>query len=218
MTDDSKSTYPLDMPEPNDPPQPATESPLPVSETPQPVAAEPRRNFLSKALAVVIGGIVTLVPFAAGLAVFTDPLRTRKKGSGNGDDDGFIKVATFDELPVGNPPQRFQVIDDRVDAWNMFPNESVGTVYLSRVTEDEVLALNVTCPHVGCPVDYDTARHVFQCPCHNSSFKPTGEIDNEDSPAARGMDALEIKIKNKNEVWVKYQEFRPGTAEKIAEA
>jgi len=211
MTDDSKSTYSLDMPEPSEPPQPATESPLPVP-------VEPRRNFLSKFLAVAIGGIVALFPFATGLAVFMDPLRSRKKGSGSGDDDGFIKVAALDDLLVGKPPRRYVVIDDRVDAWNMFPQEPVGTIYLSRQADRDVLALNCACPHVGCPVDFDRDRNVFQCPCHNSSFEPDGEIHNHDSPAARGMDSLDVKIKNDNEVWVKFQEFRPGTAEKIAEA
>ena len=164
-----------------------------------------------------MGGIVGLVPLATGVAVFLDPLRTRKKKGGGGD-DGFIKVATLEELPTGKPPQRFAVIDDRVDAWNMFPQEPVGAVYLSRSADDDVQALCVICPHAGCSVDFDPSRNVFQCPCHNSSFKLSGEIHNEDSPAARGMDTLEVEIKNDNEVWVKYQQFRPGTAEKIAEA
>lgn len=187
------------------------------SSTPKP--AEPRRSFLAKALSIAIGGIITVFPFATGLAVFLDPLRSRNKGGGGGDDDGFIKVAALDDLLVGKDPRRYTVIDDRVDAWNMFPQEPVGAIFLLRQSEDEVLAFNVDCPHATCPVDFDRDRQVYQCPCHNSSFKPTGEIANPESPAARGLDKLEVKIKegekSGEEVWVKFLNFQPGKAEQI---
>ena len=31
------------------------------------------------------------------------------------------------------------------------------------------------------------------------------------------MDTLEVEIRNKNEVWVKFQTFRIGTAKKVAQ-
>lgn len=181
----------------------------------QPSEGEPRRGFLTKSLAVVIGGIVSLFPFATGLAVFLDPLRSRKKGGGGGEYDGYTKVTALDDLLVGKDPRRYTVIDDRVDAWNMFPQEPIGAIYLLRQSDSEVLAFNVDCPHATCPVNFDRDRKVYQCPCHNSSFKPTGEIANPDSPAARGLDSLDVKINKKNEVWVKFANFQPGKAEQI---
>jgi quinol---cytochrome c reductase iron-sulfur subunit, bacillus type len=183
------------------------------------VPPEPRRGFVKQALAVITGAIVTLVPLAAGLAVFLDPLRNRrKKGSKGQDEAGFIRVATLDGLLIGGAPRKFSVIDDRSDAWNLFPQESVGLIFLLRTGETEVRAYNAACPHAGCFVDFDADRKLYQCPCHDSSFKMTGEIASEKSPAARGLDELDVKIKNDAEVWVKFQNFRAGTAEKIAEA
>ena len=181
-----------------------------------------RRGFLTKALAVVIGGLAGLVPAVAGIAVFLDPLRKRKrrgKGSQTGGPEGFLKVAVLDGLPI-DEPRRFTVIDDLVDAWNLFPDEPVGVVYLVRTGKQAVTALNADCPHAGCRVDFSPDRDVYQCPCHNSSFKPLGEIANSRSPSARGLDSLEVdpgKLKD-GEVWVKFQSFRSGTPEKIAEA
>jgi menaquinol-cytochrome c reductase iron-sulfur subunit len=178
----------------------------------------PRRSFLTKLLAVVTGGFVGLVPFVSGLAVFFDPLRSRKKRDGEESDgpEGFIRVANLDGLLVGKP-RRFTVIDDRVDAWNLFPKEPVGAVYLIRNETDSVTALNAECPHAGCRVEFKPDRDVYQCPCHDSSFHVDGLLANKNSPSARALDSLEVhpdKLKA-GEVWVKFQSFRSGTAEKI---
>lgn len=181
---------------------------------------EPRRGFMKKAAAIVAGAITGLVPLVTGALVFLDPLRGRKrKGAEASEDEGFLKVATLDGLLVGGAPRRYVVVDDRTDAWNLFPQESIGAVYLTRPSLNEVRAFNVKCPHAGCFVDYLPERKAYQCPCHDSSFKAEdGTIANASSPAARGLDELEVKIKNDQEVWVKYQDFRSGLAEKIIDA
>lgn len=182
---------------------------------PGPAGEPERRGFLKRFLAVVIGGMITLFPAAAGLAVFFDPLRSRKASGAESD---FLKVASLDSLSVG-VPQRVTVIKDRADAWNLFRNEPVGAVYLLKDDKGSVLALNVVCPHAGCPVDFDSEKGAYQCPCHKSSFHLDGSILNPDSPAPRGLDSLEVdaeKLKA-GEVWVKFQNFQSTTAEKIAE-
>jgi len=186
----------------------------------QPGSSQPeRRGFLKKFLAVVIGGFVSLFPAAAGLAVFFDPLRRRKSVDGANGQEGFLKVAVLESLLV-NSPRRVTVINDRVDAWNLFPKESVGAVYLLRRDDGTVLALNDICPHAGCRVDFNPDQASYQCPCHKSSFQLDGGILNPDSPAPRGLDALEVdpeKLKA-GEVWVRFQNFQSGKAEKVAEA
>ena len=114
-------------------------------------------------------------------------------------------------------PVRGGVYDDRLDAWNLFPQEPIGVVFLLREGKADVKAFSDVCPHAGCPVDWDPNRSMYQCPCHASSFKLDGDIANEKSPAARGLDLLEVD-KDKlaeGEVWVRYQNFRAGTSKKI---
>ena len=182
---------------------------------------EPRRSFLAKSLAILIGGLLSLFPFATGVVVFLDPLRKRRKRGSNGDVpeglEGYIRVSTLDALLVGSP-RREEVIDDLSDAWNLYPQEAIGAVYLLRTDESTVQAFNVSCPHVTCPVDFDANRKVYQCPCHDSSFNVDGSIANERSPAARGLDSLEVKQVPSDagvQIWVKYQDFRAGIKEKI---
>lgn len=175
-----------------------------------------RRGFLVRLAAVAVGGIVTLFPFAAGLFTFADPLR-RKSDLG-----GFLRVATLDEIPADGLPRQFTVRADRSDAWNRFPNEPIGAVYLRRTEEDELSAFNVVCPHAGCFVDFDNSRDVFQCPCHDSSFEPDGRrIDPHRCPSPRDLDTLEVEVRDEGDrraVWVRFQNFRAGVPEKIAQS
>jgi menaquinol-cytochrome c reductase iron-sulfur subunit len=168
----------------------------------------------------MLAGLATVVaPFFAGISVFLNPLRRRvKSGNDAGAAAGFLKVALLDSLPDNQTPRRFEVIDDLVDAWNIFPQEPVGAVYLVRDPSGQVKAFNVDCPHAGCSVDFHSASQKFKCPCHDSSFEPAdGAIANPASPSPRGLDELETTIKegpNGKEIWVRYQKFQAGTKEK----
>lgn len=173
----------------------------------------PRRNFFAQFAAVLVGGLAGLVPMAVGLATFINPLRRSVKAKlqpSGSDAEGFYKVATLDSLSA--VPQAFKIIADRKDAWNTFPKDAIGTVYLSRLEGGEVRAFNVTCPHAGCAVDWRPTKKAYHCPCHNSSFEADGTRDPK-SPSARDLDSLEVKIDN-GEVLVRYQDFKTGEKEK----
>ena len=167
-----------------------------------------RREFLAKAAAIGVGSVVTVVPLLAGLATVLDPLRRRSASSGP------VFVTTLSALPEDGMPRRFQIIADRADAWNKFPSVPVGAVYLSR-KGNQVLALNVTCPHAGCPVEYKPGLKAFLCPCHDSQFALDGSRSDPNSPSLRAMDSLEAEVRHGTEVWVKFQQFEAGKADKI---
>jgi menaquinol-cytochrome c reductase iron-sulfur subunit len=158
---------------------------------------------------VIVGGVVTLIPAAAGIFVFLDPLR-RKSGNG-----GAVLVANLNALPESGEPRKFPVLATRVDAWNRTPNVPIGAVYLQRLKDGRVRALNVVCPHAGCFVDYRSAGNHYHCPCHNSSFSTDGKVLDPKSPSPRPLDELPVEIRNGTEVWVTFQNFRAGVHEKI---
>jgi Rieske Fe-S protein len=129
-----------------------------------------------------------------------------------------VRVTTLEALPDDGIPRKFPVLATRVDAWNKFSQAAIGAVYLRRTAEAQVQALNVVCPHAGCFVDFLPERGTYLCPCHNSTFAVTGRIGDPASPAARGLDTLDVEIRGGNEVWVKFQNFQAGRAEKIPAA
>src|SRR5262249_4048955 len=116
-----------------------TRRPMKTPDSPEvvvdPIAAaeRPRRNFLTEAGALLVGGLAGLVPAAGGESSFIKPVpsavKARQRPSGS-DDDGYYQVASLDAL--SKSPQAFKIIADRKDAWNTFPNEAIGAVFLQR--------------------------------------------------------------------------------------
>lgn len=178
-------------------------------------ADDDRRGFFGKAAAVAIGGLITVFPFAAGMFTFLDPLRSRSK-AGASEPGKWVRVATLEALPDDGMPRQFPVIADRQDAWNRFPNEAIGAVYLRRKQGSEKIeAFNATCPHAGCFVSFLADRDAYQCPCHDSAFDIDGHC--KYGPSPRGLDALKTETRVEQEqksVWVRYEDFYSGKTEK----
>src|SRR6185312_2304606 len=77
-------------------------------------------------------------------------------------EERWIRVARLADLKDGEP-KRVPVISEVVDALTKYNRENIGAVWLLK-NRDEVRALSVTCPHLGCGVERSAAG--FGCPCH----------------------------------------------------
>lgn len=184
-----------------------------------PAVEPPRRSFIMEAFAAVIGGLVALVPLAAGVMVYVDPLRRKKPKA------SAVPITTLDKIPDSSAGDVlvgvYKIAANRQDAWNLYPNEPIGSVYLvcPKGTK-EIKALNTTCPHLGCFVDVNQSStgYSFLCPCHTSEFEGNGErIMPCVSP--RDMDSLDCivsppKPDGSVDVSVVYQSFQPGLTAK----
>jgi menaquinol-cytochrome c reductase iron-sulfur subunit len=172
-------------------------------------AATPRRGMLSL-LAVIAGGIAGLVPFASGALFFMDPVLRKKSAAGG----GLLRAADMSELPEDGTPIRVTLRSDVSDAWNVYRDRVIGSIYLRKMPNGQVLAFNDTCTHLGCKVDYQAAEKRFFCPCHQSAFELDGTRQNQTPP--RDLDRLdEIEVRD-GVIWVKYQNFRTATDKKEA--
>lgn len=189
-------------------------------DTPAPAAAgdnthsgslDQRRGFVVKLAAISLGVLAYAVPVAAAAISFFNPWRQK------GEAGQLLRMASLEALPEDGTPRKFPVVMDRIDAWNRFPNEPVGAVFLRR-TERGVEAIHVVCPHAGCFVGYDPQKKEFYCPCHGAHFALDGTRLDENSPSPRDLDTLQVEVRNDSEVWVKYENYRTGTPQKVAEA
>lgn len=182
-----------------------------MSATVDPAPGPARRGFLKGLLTAGLGALAAVIPPSLGLAVFVHPWR-RGARTGAG---GFVKVTTLSAVPPDGVPRRFMVVADRRNVWSTTPAVPVGAIYLRRTDETRLQAFNVICPHAGCLVDYAPARRGFFCPCHNSAFELDGRVAEARSPSPRGLDALAVEVRNGAEVWVKFQNYRPGFRDQI---
>jgi Rieske Fe-S protein len=70
--------------------------------------------------------------------------------------------------------------------------------------------LSPICPHLGCRPVWNDSVTRFQCPCHGSQFKFSGE--HYSGPAPRGMDPLPFKEQSgvANIMWIRYESGVPS--------
>ena len=189
----------------------------PTTEIPE----ESRRGLLVQGITAVLSFLLVAIPSTPAGVFYLDPILRKKRsgdeaGGDSGDDtEGFIQLpVTLDALPEDGQPVSVTVKDTLDDAWNRFRDVPVGSVWLRRLPDNNVIAFNSICPHLGCSVNYRSGENDFFCPCHTSSFDLDGQKTNEVPP--RDMDSLEIKLGPDNQsLWLRYRNFRGATADKI---
>ncbi len=190
----------------------------------------PRRGVLIQLFTATVSFVLVAVPATLGGLFFLDPILRKRKAAAGGvtdgeisrkDDTGFIRLdVTKDAVPQDGTPLAVILRDDIIDAWNLFRDVPVGSIWLRKVGDGPVIAFNSVCPHLGCSVNFRRAENDFFCPCHTSVFALDGKKTNKVPP--RDMDTLEVAMRtngqddeNGAEIWVRYQNFRRATSEKI---
>jgi Rieske Fe-S protein len=166
--------------------------------------APSRRDFFGRTLTWVLGALsaaagaffpLRAVFGAAGL----DTVRVGPEA---------IPLGKLSDFPDG-AAREVRVRAPAMDAW-LTAQADVGSVYVVRDGAD-ALVFSGTCPHLGCPVDYNARERRFECPCHRSVFALDGR--RVTGPAPRGLDRLESAVVN-GELDCRYARFLPGIAER----
>jgi|GEM_PF-893743 Rieske Fe-S protein len=94
----------------------------------------------------------------------------------------FVKVATLADLKDG--PFKVE---------NAF-GKNTATLWLvgDPQKEDSLLALDATCPHEGCDVNWRGEN--FVCPCHGAAFAADGSRTR--GPAKENLTSYKVKVEN----------------------
>lgn len=75
-----------------------------------------------------------------------------------------------------------------------------GFGYIRRDSDKQLTGLSSKCVHRHCPVNYDAANKVFNCPCHHAQYSATGE--HLSGPGHGNLAELRAKIDDKGVVWL----------------
>ena len=73
-------------------------------------------------------------------------------------------------------------------------------VIVVRDDEGAIVALNPTCTHRGCIVEWNEKSNTLVCPCHNAKFSADGEVLAQ--PAVEPLATYEVRQEN-GEILVK---------------
>ncbi|MFS8084025.1 MAG: Rieske (2Fe-2S) protein [Acidobacteriota bacterium] len=80
-----------------------------------------------------------------------------------------------------------------------YPKSSDPAI-LVRSREGEFLAYSRKCAHLGCSVDFDSARRCLSCPCHRGTYDArTGYVIY--GPPPRPLDQIALQMRAGAEVW-----------------
>jgi len=94
--------------------------------------------------------------------------------------DGFVVAGTVAELDKEGQIQNKKL--------------PTGPVLIVRNPADSktLYAVEPTCTHKGCPVEWEAEEKLFDCPCHDSDFAPDGKVVK--GPATAPLKTYQVKI------------------------
>ncbi|KIL44191.1 ubiquinol-cytochrome c reductase iron-sulfur subunit [Jeotgalibacillus soli] len=144
-----------------------------------------RRQFLNYTLTGV-GGFMAAGMLMPMVRFAIDPVLTAEDG---GD---FISTGTsVDDL--SDVPTRVDFTYEQKDAWYTSDVTQTAWVYLDEA--GEVVALNPTCKHLGCTVNWEGREsdpNRFFCPCHNGLYEKSGK-NIPGTPPTAPLDMFEVR-------------------------
>ena len=150
-----------------------------------------RRQFLNRAWGLSFVGFLGF--FGMGSLSFLWPKLTG--GFGTKIDAGNAAEIIERIGPAGN----FQPIFNSEGRFWLTYYDGDGDAPIYAVTgakETKIQALYRKCVHLGCSVPFCTTSSLFECPCHGSKYRLTGE--HFLGPAPRGLDRFPVSIEGGN--------------------
>lgn len=92
--------------------------------------------------------------------------------------DGFLVLGTVQAL------RNIGIILDK-------QNAAKPVLIVRNPDNMNLFAVNPTCTHQGCTVEWKTNIKMFTCPCHGSKFDSNGKVLT--SPAKKSLESFEVK-------------------------
>jgi cytochrome b6-f complex iron-sulfur subunit len=132
-----------------------------------------RRAFLAW---VGVGAIASSLPVAIAACISSSAATSTKKVTRA---DGYIAVGSV------------RVLNQTGFIQNKKFASGPLLVVRDPASKTKLMAVNSTCTHKGCSVDWKAGTKEFVCPCHSSKFKADGSVKN--GPAQKPLAKFIVK-------------------------
>ena len=116
------------------------------------------------------------------ISVLLGLVGTRTSEAQSGED--FRSVGNLTQLKQGNGLLRTKL------------KQTPVVVIRDSNQQNTLVALNPTCTHLGCQVNWQGEAKQFVCPCHNSKFSPTGSVLK--GPAKKALPRYIVRVQGQS--------------------
>jgi Rieske Fe-S protein len=130
-----------------------------------------------------INGIIILAIIGPVLGFIGSPLKVKRR-------DEWVDVLGENELSVGETKEVLVSLMVR-DGYRVA--EMKYTVFLKK-EQNQILAFNPACTHLGCRISFQKNKSRYFCPCHGGVFDDQGNVVS--GPPPRPLDTYPVKIEN----------------------
>jgi cytochrome b6-f complex iron-sulfur subunit len=134
-----------------------------------------RRDFINW---VGLGCLASFLPVA--LAACSSEINASATGESNAGTTGWQKVGTVAQLDKAG-----QLLAE---------NSPIGAVLVVGTSKaaKNLIAVNPSCTHQGCTIEWKSKQSKFVCPCHGAEFAPDGKVKQD--PAKKPLKTYQAKI------------------------
>ncbi len=116
-----------------------------------------RRNFIA------LFGVGWIANYLSVAMAITYPTKPNSQSKSQPSSENWQKVGTVEELA-----QTGQLLKEE---------SPVGSILIVATSKTkDLIAVNPTCPHMGCIVEWEAKEEIFVCPCHGSKFALDGNV------------------------------------------
>ncbi|MBW4442460.1 MAG: Rieske 2Fe-2S domain-containing protein [Plectolyngbya sp. WJT66-NPBG17] len=108
----------------------------------------------------------------------------------------FLAACTRQQKPASGLETVGTIAD--LDAKGILQTESPAPILVVRNPADPktLIAVNSTCTHQGCLVNWNAERKAFICPCHGAAYGADGSVQNP--PATKPLTTYPVQIEGQN--------------------
>jgi cytochrome b6-f complex iron-sulfur subunit len=144
-----------------------------------------RREFMTW---MGIGGLATSLPVVLAACQSQEPAATN---------DTSADAPTADTGSAGSSEVIGTVADLETNGFLLKADAAVGPVLVVG-TADALSAVNPTCTHAGCTVEWKGDQTLMVCPCHGSQFNSDGTVAK--GPATEPLPTYAVQVEGDNVV------------------